>query len=182
MKTFTEPRQFIESPQYSKDRHETLAALDLRTIDEPIVDIIDGFAKLPHCFTLQSCYGHFLYSPEQDAHNLDPVPTKNTGYIRYRLAYIVFCVDNNPAGKAFYHSLAQIPALDPEYVQFGSAEWFWKRYVNSYALQIEPTRYKNKDEAILEHPEALHIQQRRGLFFSNIRDLLETQLNEHNAG
>lgn len=182
METFTEPRQFVENPRYSKDRHDTLAALDLRTIDEPIVDIIDGFAALPHCFTVQSCYGHFLWTPEQDTYSLDPVPTENTGLIRYRLAYIVFCIDNSPAGRAFYNSLAQIPALDPDYAQFGSAEWFWKRYVNSYALQLEPTRYKRKDEAILEHAEALHVQQRRGLFFSKIRDLLETQLSEHRAG
>ena len=182
METFTEPRQFVDNPRYFKDRQETLAALDLRTIDEPIVDIIDGFATLPHCFTVQSCYGHFLCTPEQDTYSLDPVPTKNTGYIRYRLAYIVFCIDNSPAGRAFYNSLAQIPALDPDYVQFGSAEWFWKRYVNSYALQLEPTRYKRKDEAILEHTEALHVQQRRGLFFSKLRDLLETQLSEHRAG
>jgi len=182
LETFTESRQFVENPRYSKDRHDTLAALDLRTIDEPIIDIIDGFAILPHCFTLQSCYGHFLWAPEQDTYSPDPIPTKNTGCIRYRLAYIVFCIDNNPAGKAFYNSLAQIPALDPDYVQFGSAEWFWKCYVNSYALQLEPTRYKRKDEALLEHAEALHVQQRRGLFFSKLRDLLEAQLSEHKAG
>jgi hypothetical protein len=173
LKTFTEPRQFVENQQYFKDRHDTLAALDLRTIDEPIVELIDGFTAIPHCFTVQSCYGHFLYSPEQDTYSLDPVPTKNTGDIRYRLAYIVFCIDNSPAGRAFHNSLAKVPELDPDYVQFGSAEWFWKRYVNSYALQLEPTRYKRKDEAILEHAEALHIQQRRGLFFSELRDLLK---------
>jgi len=182
LETFTEPRQFVENPRFSKNRHDTLTALDLHTIDEPIVELIDGFATLPHCFTLQSCYGHFLHSPEQDTYSLDPVPTKNTGYIRYRLAYIVFCIDNSPAGRAFHNSLAKVPELDPDYIQFGSAEWFWKRYVNSYALQLEPARCKRKDEAILDHAEALHVQQRRGLFFSKLRDLMETQLSEHNAG
>jgi len=182
LETFTEPRQFVENPRFSKDRHDTLTVLDLHTIDEPIVDLIDGFTALPHCFTVQSCYGHFLYSPEQDTFSLDPVPTKNTGYIRYRLAYIVFCIDNSPAGRAFHNSLAKVPELDPDYIQFGSAEWFWKRYVNSYALQLEPARFKRKDEAILEHAEALHVQQQRGLFFSKLRDLLKTQLSEHKAG
>jgi hypothetical protein len=182
LETFTEPRQFVENPRFSKDRHDTLTALDLHTIDEPIVDLINGFTALSHCFTLQSCYGHFLYSPEQDTFSLDPVPTKNTGYIRYRLAYIVFCIDNSPAGRAFHNSLAKVPELDPDYVQFGSADWFWKRYVNSYALQLEPARFKRKDEAILEHTEALHVQQQRGLFFSKLRDLMETQLNEHKKG
>ena len=172
----------MKNPRFSKDRHDTLAALDLRTIDEPIVDIIDGFTALPHCFTVQSCYGHFLYSPEQDTYSLDPVPTNNTGYIRYRLAYIVFCIDNCQAGRAFHNSLVQIPELDPDYVQFGCAEWFWKRFVNSYVLQLEPTRFKRKDEAILEHTEALHVQQQRGLFFRKLRGLLETQMNEHKAG
>ena len=179
METFTEPRQFVENPRYFKDRHDTLAALDLRTIDKPIRDIIDGFAALPYCFTLQSCYGHFLSAPEQDPHSLDPVPTQKTGFIRYRLAYIAFCIDNSPAGRDLYDALAQIPAIDPDYVQFGSAEWFWERYVNSYALQLEPARYKRRDEVILEHVEALHVQQSRGLFFSKLRDLLERQLREH---
>ena len=182
METFIEPRQFVKNPRFSKDRHDTLAALDLRKIDGPIVDLIDGFTALPHCFTLQSCYGHFLYSPEQDTYSLDLVPNKNTGYIRYRLAYIVFCIDNSPVGMAFHNSLAKVPELDPDYIQFGSAEWFWKRYVNSYALQLEPARFKRKDEAILEHAEALHVQQRRGLFFRKLRDLLKKQLNEHKAG
>ena len=71
METFIEPRQFVENPRFSRDRHDTLAALDLRTIDEPIVDIIDGFTALSHCFTLQSCYGHFLYSAKQDIHSID---------------------------------------------------------------------------------------------------------------
>lgn len=179
METFAKPRQFVENPRYFKDRHDTLAALDLRTIDKPIRDIIDGFAAFPHCFTLQSCYGHFLSAPEQDPPSLDPVPAQKTHFIRYRLAYIAFCIDNSPAGRDLYDALAQIPAIDPDYVQFGSAEWFWERYVNSYALQLEPARYKRRDEVILEHAEALHVRQSRGLFFSKLRDLLERQLREH---
>jgi hypothetical protein len=181
LETFTEPRQFVDNPRYFKDRQDTLTALDLRMIDEPIVDIIDGFTALSHFFTLQSCYGHFLCSPEQDTHSLDPVPTNNTGRLRYRLAYIVFCIENSPSGRAFYNSLAQIPALDPEHIQFGSAEWFWKQYVNSYALQVEPVRYKGKDEAFLEHEEALRVQQRRDHFFGILRDLLARQVIEHKA-
>ena len=182
METFTEPRQFVENPRFSKERHDTLAALDLREIDEPIVDIVEGFTALSHCFTLQSCYGHFLSSAKQDIRSLDPVPTKTTGYLRYRLTYIVFCIDNSPAGMALYNSLAKVPELDPEYIQFGSADWFWKRYINSFALQLEPARFKRKDEAILEHTEALHIQQQRGPFFSELRDLLTNQLKAYKAG
>jgi len=30
-------------------------------IDGPIIGLINGFNKLPYCFTLQSCYEHFVY-------------------------------------------------------------------------------------------------------------------------
>jgi len=37
----------------------------------------------------------------------------------------------------------------------GSADWFWERWTNSYALQVEPARYMTADEAILQSEEAL---------------------------
>ncbi len=43
-----------------------------------------------------------------------------------------------------FHDLRQIPAIDPEYIQFGCAEWFWEAQVNSYALQVEPMRHMTK--------------------------------------
>lgn len=74
METFGAPREFVENTRYSQDRKDALAALDLSSIDEPIVDIVAGFNTLPHCFTLQSCYGHFLCASEQNLHSLEPIP------------------------------------------------------------------------------------------------------------
>jgi len=110
METFTEPREFVENPRYSQDRHDTLAALDLSSIDEPIVDIVAGFAVLPHCFTLQSCYGHFVCAPEQDSRTLDAVVPGYAGPVRYRIAYVLFCIENSNRGWALRKSLARIPA------------------------------------------------------------------------
>ena len=179
METFTNAKPFVENPRYSQDRQDTLAALDSSSIDRPIVDIIDGFSRLPHGFTLQSCYGHFLSTEGQDPHNLDPIPSRGTGWIKYRIAYLAFCIDNSSAGKALFDALAQIPENDPARIQFGSAEWFWKRHVNSFALQVEPMRHKRKDQVTLEYEEAIDVQRSRGLFFDKIRELLEKQLREH---
>ena len=63
--------------------------------------------------------------------------------------------------------------MDPENVQFCCADWFWKRQVNSYALQVEPDRFKYNDEAILDHKEALHIEKIRDVFFQRLYELFE---------
>ena len=127
-------------------------------IDKPIIDLINGFNKLPYCFTLQSCYGHFVYNGQKDNHNLDPLPAKDTiAKVEYRIAYIAICIENSFLGKSLFDSLKEITAIGLENVQFCCAEWFWKKQVNSYALQVEPDRFKHKDTAILDYKEALHI-------------------------
>jgi hypothetical protein len=176
METFAEPKALVESPRYSQDRQAALAALDLGSIDEPLVDLIGCFAVLPHCFTLQSCYGHFLCAPEQDLRSLDPVPRAYAGLVRYRIAYLILCIENSRPGRALLESLSGITAIDPDYVQFGSVDWFQERYPNSYALQVEPARFMTKDEAILEPAEALHVQRTRDLFFAELRTLVAREM------
>jgi hypothetical protein len=39
---------------------------------------------------------------------------------------MAFCIKNNPRGAAFREALAGIPDMDRDYVQFGSADWFWE--------------------------------------------------------
>ena len=51
METFTEPRQLVANARYADERRAALDALDLTAIDEPIVDVIEAFAALPHCYT-----------------------------------------------------------------------------------------------------------------------------------
>ena len=179
METFTKPREFVENTRFSQDRQDTLAMLDLNFIDSPIVDIVTGFAKLPHCFTLQCCYGHFVCTPEQDLHNLETIPAGYSGLVRYRIAYIAFSIENNYRGRALRQALAQIPAIAMDYIQFGSADWFWERWVNSYALQVEPVAHQLEDVAILEVAEAIHIQTTRDLFFRELRALLDAELVKH---
>jgi len=177
METFTEPRDFVDNHDFRERRQESLGKLDIDSIDEPIVDIIENFSRLSYCFTLQSCYGHFIHDFQKDTHNTEPLPqSKQISSVEYKLAYIALCIDNNEHGVALFMDLKEIPLIATEYIQFGSAEWFWKREVNSYALQVEPTRYMNKDKIIVDYKEAVHLQETRNRFFVELRHLLQKRL------
>jgi len=93
--------------------------------------------------------------------------------IRYRIAYIALCIEKSSAGAALYKSLEKIQEIDPEYVQFGSADWFWERNPSSFVLQVEPERFKYQDDALLGWQEALHIEKIRSLFFDELRALCD---------
>jgi len=147
LETFLEPIELVENPEFQEQRSSSLARLKDESIDPPIIELINKINKLPCCFTIQSCYGHFLYKGQDNSHNLDPLPvSKNLGRMDYRLAYIALCIDNNDSGRSLLKALRKIPLLDPENIQFCCAEWFWQRQLNSYALQVELDRYKDKDQ------------------------------------
>ncbi len=169
METFAEPRDFVENTRYAGDRERIISALAPQSIDAPIRDVVLAFARLPHCFTLQSCYGHFVYAGQHDPDNLDVLPEKDAGSIRYRIAYVALCIEHSSKGARLREVLEGITRIDPEYVQLGSPGWFWDQYPNSYALQIEPERFMLKDEAVIEHREALHVQRVRDEFFELLR-------------
>jgi hypothetical protein len=171
METFTLPKEFVENPLFNHERRETLSTLEINDIDEPIADIVERFNKLSFCFTLQCCYGHFLYDSQQDPNNLNALTPYDPGMIRYRIAYMAFCIENSSDGKAFYKALAKIEEIDRDYIQFGSADWFWERNFNSFVLQVEPTRFRNEDQALLEWKEAVHIEKIRPIIFDKLRDL-----------
>jgi hypothetical protein len=176
LETFTGLKELVENPHYQKQKQKVLCDLTDDMIDTPIIDLINGFNKLPYCFTLQSCYGHFVYNGQKDTHNLEPLPAKDTiAKVEYRIAYIAFCIENSNSGRELFAALKEITAIDPENVQFCCAEWFWKRQVNSYALQVEPDRLKGKDTAILDYKEALHIEKIRNEFFIRLYELLERE-------
>jgi hypothetical protein len=90
---------------------------------------------------------------------------------KYKIAYLCLCVESNEAGKGLLEALKDIAAIDPQNIQFFCAEWFWKRQVNSYALQVQPERFKHKDSAILGHEEALQIEKIRNMFFTKLEHL-----------
>lgn len=176
LETFTEPKSFEPYPEYRGCRKDTIAVLDFGSIDEPIVDIVSAFANSPYCFPLQSCYGHFICGTDQDIRNLDPIPPVYSGTVKYRIAYIALCVENSRYGMMLYESLAEITAVSPAYIQFGSADWFWERFPNSYVLQVEPSRYRNRDEAILDVSEARRVQTARDIFFNELRNMVRVNL------
>ena len=176
METFTELKELVENPHYQEQRLRSLAGLATVMIDAPIIDLIKGFNRLPYCFTLQSCYGHFLYNGQNDPNNLDPLPITNTiARVEYRIAYIAFCIDNSDSGRRLCDDLKKTTAVDPENIQFCCAEWFWKKQVNSYALQVEPDRFKHEDKALLDYKEALKIETIRNQFFAQLKILIEKQ-------
>ena len=162
----------MHHPHYERDRLKVLSGLKPGDIDAPIRDIVAALKKLPQCFTLQSCYGHFMWSEQPDARNLAVLPLQYKGMVRYRIAYLALCIEQSARGRYLRDRLAKICEIDDEYVQFGSPTWFWKQYPNSYALQVEPRRFALLDEALLEHSEALHVQSVRELFFQRVREVL----------
>ncbi len=174
METYTKLKEFTKNPQYQMQRQQCLGSLSDHTIDAPLVGIIDGFNKLPFCFTLQCCCGHFVYNGQKDPHNREPLPTKEIpAGVKYRIAYIAFCIENSASGRKLFEAFKEVPAIDPENVQFCCAAWFWEHQVNSYALQVEPERFKDKDTAILDYKQALHIERIRNEFFKRLEVLLK---------
>ncbi|MFC1580280.1 hypothetical protein ACFL4N_05145 [Thermodesulfobacteriota bacterium] len=177
METFTEPKKLLENPRYKDQRRENLACLSDDMVDVPIIELITGFNRIPHCFTLQSCYGHFIYNGQTDLHNCEPLPITDTiSRVEYRIAYIAFCIENSVAGRRMIRAMRKITAIATENIQFCSAEWFWERQINSYALQVEPNRFKHKDRAILGYKESLQIEKIRNAFFARLEEILMNEM------
>lgn len=173
METFTQSKPLTENPQYREQRLNCLKSLDYASLDAPIAELVAGFNALACCFTLQSCFGHFLYKGQKDKHNLSPLPPdKITSPIEYRIAYIGLCIENSDAGHSLIEALKRVADIDPQNIQFGCAEWFWGRQINSYVLQVEPERFKYQDCATLEYEEALAIENVRNQFFARLDVLL----------
>lgn len=169
VKTFTALKPLTDMPQFESRKQRQLSGLDDGMIDPPLVDLIHAFNGLPQCFTLQTCYGHFLYSGQADSHCLAAVPkTKPDGAIEYRIAYIALCLEGNAAGRELLEVLSDIQTLAPGDIQFGCAEWFWQRQPNSYVLQVEPERFKEQDRAELTWEEAVWVEKVRNAFFKRL--------------
>ena len=174
LETFTELKDFVDNPYFHDQRKNYLSRLDIESIDTPIVKLIKGFTKLDYCFTLQSCYGHFLHNDQKDPYNIEPLPvSKSISNVEYKIAYVALCIKNNNQGRTLFNNLKEIHSIDPDYIQFGCAEWFWERHVNSYALQVEPIRHMTKDRIFVDYSEALHIERVRNNFFTQLKKLIK---------
>lgn len=171
METFAPARPFVHNPKYKDDCEQVKAALDLLAVDAPIRAIITAFNKLHYCYTLQCCYGHFLHARQSDPHNTERLPAYDVGLVHYRIAYLALCLENSASGIRLRSLLEQVPEIGAGYIQFGSPLWFWKQSPNSYALQVEPERFCERDAATIGYQEALHVQNVRDRFFERLEEI-----------
>ena len=173
METFGSARRLKRNPGFERQREAARRVLDLSSIDAPIRDLVRALNRLPHCFTIQSCYGHFLWSACGDPRNLEVLPPADPGgLITYRIAYLAICLDAGSAGRALLRDLESLERMAPGYVQLGGADWFWELQVNSYVLQVEPERFRQMDQAPLAYDEALRVQEARADFFQALGEIV----------
>jgi hypothetical protein len=178
METFTPPRPFITHQDYRRDRERTLQNLSQEilknAIDPPLLPLVQECISIPHCFTLQCCYGHFVHRLAPDLENLVPISSirEPVGPIRYRIAYLVLCIENSRNGRSLYHDLAGMTEMDLMFIQFGSADWFWDQMPNTYCIQLEPERLKEEDSGLVSWEEALRIEELRTPFFAELVNIM----------
>ena len=177
METFVPIRQLVHNPDFLGQRAKALQGLKSAAIDKPIAGLVESFAKLPYCFTLQSCYGHFLHGDNVESENTERLPqSERSDDVDYRIAYVALCVDNCEEGASLIEALQGLCIIDPDYVQFGCATWFWNLQVNSYALQVEPDRFKTKDRIWVAYQEALHLQRVRDECYQKLGEILDQRV------
>lgn len=172
METYTTPKAFVDDPHFGSKRKEALDDLDPAAIDAPILDLIEDLSRVPYCFTLQCCWGHFVHDGQPDDHGLGPLAHYSPeAVVTYRIAYIALCLQPTEDGRRLFDDLRRVARIDPRNIQFGGAEWFWERRVNSYVLQAEPERFRFQDTALLDVREALEIQSARDRMFEALREI-----------
>ena len=93
MGTMTELRSFVSNPHFSEQRQQSLSQLDTSTIDPPILDVVSDLGRLPYCFTLQGCFGHFLTGAQDEPRSTWPLPVSGiVSEVEYRIAYLALCI------------------------------------------------------------------------------------------
>jgi hypothetical protein len=171
METYTDHKPFRHNPHFKADRLIALDNLDLNLIDFPLIKLVKDINRLPCLFTLQCCHGHFLKKDGEEILNLELSQTNEQ--VKYRLAYIVFCIEDSLSGRDIKKRLVNIQlSIDQDKIQFCSAQWFWDQWLNSYALQVMPERFKDRDAAQLEYVEAREIAKVRDNFFAYLEDFI----------
>lgn len=183
METYTAPKPFEDYPEFQRDRQLALDMLDIALIDDPLVGLIKDLNQIPYLFTLQCCHGHFQTTDGEEISDFDASGSINKlNKLEYRLAYIVFCIENSSSGKFFAQQLQDIPlTVKHGLVQFCSAQWFWDQWLNSYVLQVMVPRFKDKDTCVIDVHEADKIKQARDIFYAYLKDFASTILEEHHG-
>ncbi len=174
METFAGPKRFVNNPEYDKNRFTAVNTLQnliaCGRIDPPLVELLELFARVPHCYTIQSCFGHFVHEREPDEHTLARLaPYQGIVHtLHYRIAYIAFVLEKSMNGSVLCRDLRTLASRNPKYIQFGSAGWFWEQSVNTYQIQVALEREKLRDCFWVIYEEALLLE--------NVRDLLIRKL------
>jgi len=180
METFTPPRPMVSSQEFTRDREAALtdlaSAISKGEIDPPLMPLVRAFAGVPCCYTIQSCYGHFVHSGQPDTHNTKRLPADAPPYrkVVYRIAYMAFCIEESRRGHLLCQDLRTIARRDPDYIQFGSADWFWENTGNTYAIQVSPARFLTEDSCSIHMDEAFILQEVRDLLFTELMRLART--------
>ncbi len=173
METFVPAKGFVDHPGFQLQKNAVLAGLNAAEIDPPLAGLIARLNTLSCSFTLQCCFGHFIHKANRDPFNTEALPvSQDIRRVDYKIAYLAFCLDESSSGRELYRKLEKMTAVDPGYIQFGSARWFWERQVNSYVLQVEPERFKKKDTARLTYREALRVEKARNAFFGQFEKII----------
>ena len=98
----------------------------MASIDKPIIDLIRWFLKLPYCFTIQSCYGHFVYKGQKNPYNIKPLPkSNNVKIVEYRIAYLALCLQNSVAGRKLFEELSMVPQIEKATCQEANSPGMW---------------------------------------------------------
>ncbi len=178
MRTFQEEKQPVNNPGFKNKRNSILRSLDIELIDEPIKPLIANIAKLPYCYTIQSCYGHFVHSKQSDLENLIPLDTfTDISEIEYRIAYLAFAIKENSDSIKLLSEIRKLSDIDTEYIHFGSADWFWERHLNSYVIQVEPYRFRFHDSCIVDFTEARRLENVKKKLFEELNSLFNSLRN-----
>ena len=179
METFANAGKLTRDPCYLLNKERQVSKIKTDEIDVPLRRFIREFNRIPHAYTLQCCWGHFLRGYPKNPVIQDELPER-TGHekVVYQIAYLAFCVQNCAPGKRLLEKMEQTVALDPNFVQFGSARWFRQQQVNSYVLQVVPERFKFCDRCSLEYKEARKIQKLKKAFFNDMNQKIVWDLQQ----
>jgi hypothetical protein len=167
METFAGPKPFVDNPEYEKNRSGTLETfrglIATGKIDPPVVELLKLFSRVPHCYTIQSCSGHFVHERQPDECTTARLaPYRGIVHtVHYRLAYIAFVLEKSKNGSVLCRDLRTLASRNSGYIQFGSAGWFWEQSVNSYQIQVAPEREKHKDCFWVTYNEAFLLEKVR---------------------
>ena len=180
METFCPARNLVENPGFDRKKDGALKDLDPRALDPEMRDLVAGFNRLAHCYTLQCCHGHIILPGDGPPEKRPRLPVENPPEkALYQLAYLALVVRNNGAGRRLADELALVADRNPAFIQLGSPAWFWQDcgQKNSFALQVSPEASKHLDRFEMTRSQALEWIKARTDFMAALERILDKELS-----